>query len=208
MRTIIKEIDLYPFDELSKDIQEKVIERYREWNVSDLDWSESTIIYWEEKLAEIGFEDAKIYWRGFWSQGDGAFFEARCNTEKLLNTLIYCEVRKTPRFGVEKSWKYERALAYNEAFGINIGIIRSNFRYDHDNCGYVSCQFDVTNMSKKMYREEEILADDINELRRDLCQTIYSDLQKEYEYLTSDDCIVDMIKAHELEFTITGDRYQ
>jgi hypothetical protein len=207
MRTITQKVDLYKFDELPEEVQEKIIEKNRDYEVSDTFWSEHVIDAWIEKLDIIGFENAKISWAGFWSQGDGAFFEADCNSEKLLNTLIYCEQWKTPRFGVEKHWRYIRALAYNEAFGIDIKLERFDQHYSHENSGSISCRFNATNMAKKMYREEELLTEEINDLRRDLCQQIYSHLQKDYEFLTSDEYIIEIIKENGLEFTIDGEEY-
>lgn len=77
MRT--KELTVYSYSELSETAKEKARNWYIE-NCCDYEWYDFILEDWKEKLAEIGFTNAKIYFTGFWSQGDGACFDAECNT--------------------------------------------------------------------------------------------------------------------------------
>jgi elongation factor P hydroxylase len=72
-------INLYTFEELAHEVQKKVVERERSINVEDSYWYEPIIEDWTEELQQRGFEQVKILFCGFGSQGDGACFEARIN---------------------------------------------------------------------------------------------------------------------------------
>lgn len=63
MRT--KTIEIYEFNELSDSAKEKAVEYFRDTSefFADID-------YYVNVLAEKGFENAKISYSGFWSQGD------------------------------------------------------------------------------------------------------------------------------------------
>lgn len=45
---------------------------------------------------------------------------------------------------------------------------------------------------------------DIENLRKELCQAIYEDLKKEYEYLTSDEALIETAEANNYTFDIHG----
>lgn len=47
-------------------------------------------------------------------------------------------------------------------------------------------------------------AEDVERLRKRLCEAIYKDLEKEYNYQTSDECLVEMAEANGFHFTISG----
>ena len=77
-------VNLYAFDELAPEVQRKVVERERFINIDDSSWYEPIIGDWTEELQQRGFENARILFSGFGSQGDGACFEARINMAAYL----------------------------------------------------------------------------------------------------------------------------
>ncbi len=77
-------INLYPFEELAPEVQRKVLERERSINVEEAYWYEPIIEDWTEELEQRGFENTKILFSGFGSQGDGACFEANVNMAAYL----------------------------------------------------------------------------------------------------------------------------
>lgn len=92
-RTISKIV--YTFKELL-DLNEegtvtpKAVERARSWlqeAATDFDWHSCVLDFWEHALDQIGFENAKISFSGFWSQGDGASFTATVDLDKLVAFL-------------------------------------------------------------------------------------------------------------------------
>src|SRR5947209_17753759 len=78
-------INLYTFEELAPAAQKKVVERERFINVDDAFWYEPIIEDWTEELEHRGFEQTKILFSGFGSQGDGACFTATVNIEQFLH---------------------------------------------------------------------------------------------------------------------------
>src|SRR5919202_1250224 len=77
-------LTLYTFEELAPEVQKKVVERERYINVDDAYWYELIIEDWTEELERRGFEQVKILFSGFGSQGDGACFETRINIAAYL----------------------------------------------------------------------------------------------------------------------------
>lgn len=92
-RTITKVV--YTFRELAElnkegKIAQKAVEKARAWlqeATTDHDWYSYVLELWEQALAQIGFEGAKINFSGFWSQGDGASFTALVDLDKLVAFL-------------------------------------------------------------------------------------------------------------------------
>jgi hypothetical protein len=78
-------INLYTFGELAPEVQRKVVEHERYINVEDHFWYEPIIEDWTEQLEQLGFENVKILFSGFGSQGDGACFTAAVNIEQFLH---------------------------------------------------------------------------------------------------------------------------
>ncbi len=92
-KTITKTV--YTFPELldlheQGTVAKKAVERARTWlqeATTDFDWYSCVTDFWKDVLDQIGFENAKIAFLGFWSQGDGASFTANVNMDKLLAFL-------------------------------------------------------------------------------------------------------------------------
>lgn len=83
VRTKTVKETLYLFDQLIAAgeqglVSSSAVERARTWlqeGLQGYDWFEYTIETWTTALAQLGFENAKIQFTGFCSQGDGASFE-------------------------------------------------------------------------------------------------------------------------------------
>lgn len=104
-------IDITQFktvEELEPSVMEKVLTRYRDWNV-DHEWWEFTYDDYKEKLENIGFEDPDFSFSGFSSQGDGASF-----TCKSIDVVKYIK---------SKGAKHEAA---KKAIGVVSGLLESN----------------------------------------------------------------------------------
>jgi len=200
MRTITTKTDLYEFHELSEDAQETAINKLHDINV-ELDWWDFEIDYWKEKLSDIGFENAEINFTGFWSQGDGASFTAEVNLKKIINHFVMCNSidLKAQEFYLKKLNNIE-----NWYFNFDFSIIRLSSLY----CHKMTCGIDYYQDGSEYWSNiADDLASDIEDLRTDLCQEIYKSLEKEYEWLTSKDAIIDTIEVNEYEFTKEGGLY-
>ncbi len=92
-RTISKTV--YTFKELldlakQGEVTKKAIERARSWlqeAATDFDWYSYVLDFWQHALDQIGFENAKISFSGFWCQGDGVSFTAAVDLDKLVAFL-------------------------------------------------------------------------------------------------------------------------
>jgi hypothetical protein len=89
MRTETRQHNVYKFDELKKETQEKVINRFREQNEIEF-LEESLTDYMFQLLEEHNLkplnDDAKLYYSLTYCQGDGVCFVGRFNSP--LNYLI------------------------------------------------------------------------------------------------------------------------
>ena len=179
----VLEINAYQFSELNDKAKEKVLERYRHMNVQD-DWYEWTKENWVEKLKENGFFETKIEFSGFHSQGDGASFTGEIDISKMLETF--------PEF---KSLEMDK---------INLGIRDLNSRYVHEHTKRVCGEYDEWETPTEANILFESFKETIEQFRHDLCQDIYSDLQKEYEYLTSDESVIEGLSQCDFEFYEDG----
>lgn len=195
---ITKETNLYEFSELSERAQEKVLQEFCDINVDYDDWTD--VSYYEEQLQELGFEDSKVHYTGFSSQGDGACFECR-----NVDILLWLE-----KSGKEKDFP----LTYSELkFGENdlevFGSFYHSGHYYHQNCMYLrfdfNCYYDEDKLLyDHLEKESEKLEGVLLDFARDKAQDIYRSLEKEFDYLTSREQIIETIEANEYLFDEFG----
>lgn len=169
-----KVINLYSFDELSEEAQQKAIENLYDINI-DYDWWDFTY----DDAKEIGL---KI--EGFdldrYRHATGYFLEDANTTANLIleNHGNMCETYKTAE-GFLTDWA-ELVKKYSD--GKDLDRVTEENEYDFDN--------------------------EADELEQKFLKSLLEDysiiLQKEYEYLTSDECIIETIKANKYTFTING----
>ncbi len=180
-------INIYTLDELSEEAQEKVIEAHDNIIYIDSDWYQPTIDYYVDELNKIGFENAEIHFSGFCSQGDGACFNADINFEKFL------------------SEKHMLLKPYINECQFSIVII--NTQYVHENTRSVSLDYNIEEISDEMFRNIYRLQDEIEAIRLEWCKKIYAALEKEHEFLRSEEYIREYIKGNEIEFKENGEIY-
>jgi hypothetical protein len=203
MRTI--ETTVFTFDELSEEVQEKVLDKYRDWNV-DHDWWEFTYDHVKEIAEKIGIDISQISFSGFFSQGDGARFEGNyqykqidtsdedlvyqiennSDLKRIVNTLD--TIQKFYFYGIQASISFMNYPRYEHSGCMNVNVdLDSDVEYDHP-------ELEITP------EHEEAMV----ECMRAYADYIYDRLYKEYEFLTSDESVKESIKANEFEFTAYG----
>lgn len=192
-------------------VPDYVLEKWRDVNVDGLDWWDSVYEMWQEKLlTEYDFTiDPKGFaFSGFWSQGDGASFTGEVN-----DSLKFLE-KYPDKFGALK-------LLVEKGGDLHISMQRlPGSHYVHHNTVYasISCDsfFSVHGYTRNadaqsdthlavsdaldQRRTEE--TDELEELVKDifqgLMQEMYRDLEREYDYLTSDEVVRETIIANDL----------
>jgi hypothetical protein len=191
----ILETTVYTFEELSEAAQEKAIERYREADSLDYQWWD--FVYENVKClgALIGIEIDRIYFSGFWSQGDGACFEGSYSYKKggvkaLKNEAPHEEeLHKIATDLQEIQRRAFYALSAN---------VKHQGHYQHEFCTSISVD------DARRWNASEEDEEGISEALRDFMRWIYSRLASEYEYLTSDEVIRETLISNEYEFDKEG----
>jgi hypothetical protein len=171
----------------------KALEAIREFNVQ-FDWWDCTYDWWKERLAQMGYSGVDMAFSGFWSQGDGASFT--CESIDL-------EAFVTHFFKDAEQRKLLRIVRWLE---LGARIVRTSYQYAHENTVSVEGNpwwaWDAE--TPRVEAALATLRDSLEEESRNLMQELYQELEKEYEYLTSEEALLEMAEANEYEFTEEG----
>ena len=189
MRVIEKTVFL--FDELTDAAQEKAREWFRTASAHDTWWSESVIDDAKRIGTLIGFDADEIYWRGFWSQGDGACwtgsvsYAAGCAAAVARECPQDAEIQR-----IARAWQdLQRRNFYQIRGGVS-----ANDRYMRTSVdAYRADDRDVTDEG------------DAGQIVSDFADWVYRSLEKEYDYQMSDECVDEAIRANEYEFDEDGE---
>lgn len=186
-----KTINLYEYDELPEDIKAKVLENHRYINVDDSWWSKAELDYWKEELKAEGFEDAKIAFSGFWSQGDGASFTATVNIETFLR-----KHRSITRF--------KKLLPLIPMGDLSACVVRVGHHHVHENTVKADVEMAWNNETEPLEGLRGELEGFLTERVRELSRKIYKSLESDYRFQTSDEAIIETLKANEYTFREDG----
>ena len=188
-----KTINLYSFDELSKEGQQSALENYRDINV-DHEWWDYVYEWFHEEYGNT-FDIERIYFSGFSSQGDGACFIYSGISKDLLNEAID-SLNIRPLF--------KKVLKAN----IDISAeCNHSSRYYHEKSvrhSFESCLLDRTNLDELIDENLSLIEEYIEDRYESACNDLYCRLQNEYEYLTSDEEVVETIKLNDYYFNENG----
>ena len=207
------EID-YSFDELSPEAKQYAIDRNRDFSIEGVDWWDPIIEGFIEEMEGIGMEDVDPQFSGFYSQGDGASFTGRVrDNEKFLNALGLNSINKIDknRIGSEKLTKYLKSLAEN----IYITIERTDNRHYHHNTISANVEVDGEDeieldlgigmtINIDVQEQCDTLEPEITEWARNRSKKLYSDLEKYYEELQSDENVAGDLRSGGYRFDETG----
>ncbi len=192
----IKEIKTYKYDELSDEAKEKAREWFRGRYIDDCHWWEQVYENWIIDLEEMGFIEPDIRFSGFSLQGDGASFT--CDDIDLEKWLKYNKL----------SNKYRLIFVNVEECS---GEIKRDapYRYVHELSTSVYLQMDSYLDDIKKEKRIEIQLDEVEKLIKEnvieVSKKIYKELEKKWDYLNSDEQVVEGIKSGEYDFTKDGE---
>jgi hypothetical protein len=145
-------------------------------------------------------QEPRIWFRGFWSQGDGACFESFYSYRKDAPRLIreYAPQDKELHRIADALQAIQRRNYYQlRAEASHRG------HYYHEYCMSISVTRDSPTYQAMTEGAEEAVA----EALRDLARWLYRQLEREYEYQTSDEVVDEAITANEYTFTDAGRRF-
>ena len=181
------------FDQLSDEAKAKVIEDYREHSI-DWDWQQDTLDYFVgEKYPHI--KDMNVSFSGFWSQGDGASFTGWLPYEWVKENIL-SEAQKILIRDIDCDFVRSRASRYVHQHSVSSDLEITYALHIEEN--EILCE----EIGTGLYNEIEGA---IEEYRLEVCNDIYSQLQKEYEYRQSEENVSEWAECNEMLFEENGE---
>lgn len=188
---------VYSFDKLSDEAKDKAREWYRE-GALDYEWYDGDFEDAKEIGKILGITIDKIYFSGFSSQGDGAQFVG--NYEYVKQSI-----NKIKEYAPQDAELHRIALELFKVQKVNFYNIKANVahsgHYQHEMCTDISVETYNGDWASKETTEA------IKELLRDFMNWIYKQLERQYDYLNSNESVDETILANEYTFTESGERY-
>lgn len=201
----LKQYLIYTFDELSEAAKEKAREWYRDGQL-DYGWWDSVYEQADTAAKHLGIDiDRKgkhtpaIYFSGFWSQGDGACFEGSYRYKKGWLSALLHEFGPGDTLNELLSIGLALQEIQSKQFYKLEATCRHRGHYQHSGCMSV----EVTH-ADSMYRDIGDAEDGIRDLMRDFADWIYDCLEKEHDWLTSDEQVDEALLANEYTFNEDG----
>jgi hypothetical protein len=195
-------VNLYTFEELAPQMQQQVVERESSINIEDAYWYEPIIEDWTQQLENLGFEQVKILFTGFGTQGDGACFEANVNIAEYLRA-----------HHVET--QYPLLAQYPEYVDVSL---KHRGRYSHERSTHLVPSFnaDVVNLDGTGISDEEARVEqEYAALEKDIFQetvrlgrAIYKALEDEFSHQISAAAVQDTLIANEYTYLSDGRRFR
>lgn len=189
---------------LSKERQSKLLEEYRNVNV-EYDWWDCLYEDFVEQLAEIGVtidthevklmngktrQDPSIYFSGFWSQGDGAYFEGYVSDwPKFLAALgkggwVF--------WAHECNWRASSVNSRGNNMSVSSELEAPENPHDEEEDPLRFHAWDVINLPPSE-ADLAALESEIESKFEELASKLYDDLEAEHDYQTDDEQVVDWV---------------
>jgi len=207
-------IKTYSFEELCDGAKQKALDNNRDWNTSCDEWWDSAYEDFYAIGEILGVKIDNIWFSGFASQGDGLCFTGRFEYSRQWRRRLESyapktwEDHKTGRIKEDECNKELHAIGerlqseQRHAFYGIYGDIKHHGHYNHSGCTEFDIRHTWDGDASVTFDPE-----DIKQILRELMDTFYQRLTKEYEYLTGDEAIGESLIANECEFTESGETY-
>lgn len=206
---------VYTFDELSDPAKETARAWHRETGL-DHDWYEFVYADFEAVCAILGVNlrtspvrlmgggsrpEPHIFFRGFWSQGDGACFEGAYAYERRAPIRIKQHAPQDPEL-------HRIADILQTIQRRNFYQLRAEARHrghcHHGHSMAISVERDSPGRQDMTADAEETISGAL----RDLARWLYRHLEREYDYQTSDNVVDEAIRIGGYSFTEDGGRFE
>lgn len=180
-------------------IAQDVLDDNREINIYD-QWYEHVHENFTESMKEQGVRVDNIMFSGFWSQGDGACFEGEVeDISKLVDLDEYPMIKMI--LGMDKgsigiTIDYNAIHHYYHEHSVDIDIKHDEF-YDMMDAPSEVHQHVIKSYDEKLAEEMGGFSKDAVDILRGNMKQLYRNLEREYEYLTSDECVEASIKDNQ-----------
>jgi hypothetical protein len=202
-----KTITVYTYDELSFKAKEVARDEHRDVNVDHPHWFDSTEDTIKElgKLAGISIDG--VLFTGFSSQGDGACFEG---TYAFKPDALEAVTKEMPQEKQLHAAVADIVAAQARASNRLSATVVHRGRYYHDGSADIEVDADVTDVDPSdtsIDDTDDTAATELKEALRAFMRWSYRLLEREHQWLTSDEAVVETIEANEYRFTADGKRY-
>jgi len=179
-----------------------LIEANRYINVDPHEWWDYTYDDFKTQMAERGITVTDIRFSGFSSQGDGASFTGHVEGDELPKFL---QVNKL-------AGKYTAIDFFAKLGELGITVWRTSSRYAHYNTTDVEVTDDIYNpfaessirhtvyssLEDQLLTELDAFRGEVKEIMHDHMQDLYKALNDEYDYLTSDEAVLETLVCNDM----------
>lgn len=193
----------------------ELIAKHRDINVHD-DWFDSVYAGFMVDMGLKGIRVDRIFFSGFCSQGDGACFEGRVSDWSLFLPTVEITCLAVVTLAKEHwTLTVEHRGRYYHEQSTHFDIYIPNPEDDWGYGGYSFAEkhtphpWDADDIRTKAWLalldrvDYAKLEEDMQEAFRDHMRDLYKRLEKEYEYLTSDEVVWESIEANGLDEELT-----
>lgn len=185
------------WEQLSEERRERLIEKHRDGEVQ-FEWWDFTYEGFVERMGEIGVRTSaeEIYFSGFWSQGDGACFGGSVNDwEKFLTAAGKPELIDFAReHDLHLYWQSSGRYSHENSVDFSTEYLWSDNPHDEDDDPMRHAAWAAIHPGEggPVYAA----SDDFEVFLRGKMRDLYSQLEEEHDYLTSDEAVTEYILAN------------
>lgn len=203
MENINKSFTVYKFNELSDKAKQIAIDQFRNDEYYPYDeWYDFVKSDFHTILELIGFYNIDSCFSGFCSQGDGASFTADYTYKKgCLKAVKDYAPNDTELHSIVKGIISHQK---DNGYKLECHISRHSSMYYHSN----TMSFDWSKNGDSCFDwHNDFVENEIEQLFKDLAEWYYEKLNAEYDYLLSDECIIENMESNDYDFYESGNQY-
>ncbi|KZL17670.1 hypothetical protein PsAD2_03006 [Pseudovibrio axinellae] len=216
---VLLQTTAYCLTELPKNVQSRVLERYRAFYVHD-DWYQSIYEHADQAAQLLGITINRkhintqrlcttpaIYFQGFCSQGDGACFEGHFsspgNSSQIVANIAAFSPEDVDLLNIAK--RIQHLLVHTDD-QLTATLTHNGSRYSHPSTICVDAELvSESDETIEAITPPQGIETELTEALRHFMGWIYRKLEREFEYLTSDAQIAEALNSNSFLFTEFGE---
>jgi hypothetical protein len=220
MKTVTKEINIYKFEELTKEVKEKVIEKY----YNEIGYQDNSDFFEEfanELLTLLGFESSKINYSLSYNQGDGVSFDFNLNFTEVIDNINLYKNKEIKEKGfvfleniinelhdIVKDFEIKNDLLKRYDFNIYTSKNHFSTHYCHVNTRDICIDIDNSiNPKEKTIKYFNSLYKIFKEIYYLICDTLENEGYKDIYYTMNDEEFSELSESNNWEYLEDGTMY-
>ena len=192
------------FDSLPSNVRDSILDKHRDTNCHH-DWWDCTYDDFVNEMYDQGILVERMYFSGFWSQGDGACFEGKVNNwGKFLSScgydnLIYVKhAEDFWHFRVQHSGHYYHENCTDFVFDLELPNSPDDEEFAADFYSHLPEVEQAVTVALLNELDQGKLEEEFTTKFKDHMRSLYRWLEDEHDHLTSDDAVLDALEACDL----------